>query len=123
MEGGSHASGNDIDLGVKNKKKHRMKAEGGEALAIINKNKTRKYRKILPDVINSLNKGIFEDKYANAFNRDADADIFINQSNADLHKIESSLDKIIKQNGEKIFVDGQGRTIIRNGNLTKIIRS
>lgn len=123
LEGGSHASGNDIDLGVKNKKKHRMKAEGGEALAIINKNKTRKYRKILPDVINSLNKGIFEDKYANAFNRDADADIFINQSNADLHKIESSLDKIIKQNGEKIFVDGQGRTIIRNGNLTKIIRS
>lgn len=123
LEGGSHASGNDIDLGVKNKKKHRMKAEGGEALAIINKNKTRKYRKILPDVINSLNKGIFEDKYANAFNRDADADIFINQSNANLHKIESSLDKIIKQNGEKIFVDGQGRTIIRNGNLTKIIRS
>lgn len=123
LEGGSHASGNDIDLGVKNKKKHRMKAEGGEALAIINKNKTRKYRKILPDVINSLNKGIFEDKYANAFNRDADADIFINQSNADLHKIESSLDKIIKQNGEKIFVDGQGRTIIRNGNLTKIMRS
>lgn len=123
LEGGSHASGNDIDLGVKNKKKHRMKAEGGEALAIINKNKTRKYRKILPDVINSLNKGIFEDKYANAFNRDADADIFINQSNADLHKIESSLDKIIQQNGEKIFVDGQGRTIIRNGNLTKIIRS
>ena len=123
LEGGSHASGNDIDLGVKNKKKHRMKAEGGEALAIINKNKTRKYRKILPDVINSLNKGIFEDKYANAFNRDADADIFINQSNADLHKIESSLDKIIKQNEEKIFVDGQGRTIIRNGNLTKIIRS
>lgn len=123
LEGGSHASGNDIDLGIKNKKKHRMKAEGGEALAIINKNKTRKYRKILPDVINSLNKGIFEDKYANAFNRDADADIFINQSNADLHKIESSLDKIIKQNGEKIFVDGQGRTIIRNGNLTKIIRS
>lgn len=123
LEGGSHASGNDIDLGVKNKKKHRMKAEGGEALAIINKNKTRKYRKILPDIINSLNKGIFEDKYANAFNRDADADIFINQSNADLHKIESSLDKIIKQNGEKIFVDGQGRTIIRNGNLTKIIRS
>ena len=123
LEGGSHASGNDIDLGVKNKKKHRMKAEGGEALAIINKNKTRKYRKILPDVINSLNKGIFEDKYANAFNRDADTDIFINQSNADLHKIENSLDKIIKQNGEKIFVDGQGRTIIRNGNLTKIIRS
>ena len=123
LEGGSHASGNDIDLGVKNKKKHRMKAEGGEALAVINKNKTRKYRKILPDVINSLNKGIFEDKYANAFNRDADADIFINQSNADLHKIETSLDKIIKQNGEKIFVDGQGRTIIRNGNLTKIIRS
>ena len=34
LEGGSHASGNDIDLGIKNKKKHKMKAEGGEALAL-----------------------------------------------------------------------------------------
>lgn len=67
LEGGSHASGDDIDLGVKNKKKRRMRAEGGEALAIISKKRTRKYKKILPDVINSLNKGTFEDKYLNAF--------------------------------------------------------
>ena len=69
LEGGSHASGDDIDLGVKNKKKRRMRAEGGEALAIISKKRTRKYKKILPDVINSLNKGTFEDKYLNEIGR------------------------------------------------------
>ena len=126
LEGGSHASGNDIDLGVKNKKKRRMKAEGGEALAIINKRRTRKYRKILPDVIDSFNKGIFEDKYANIFDSAKDQNISINQTNADsinLRRIERSLDKIIEQNDERIFVDGQGRTIVKRNGLTKIIRS
>lgn len=126
LEGGSHASGNDIDLGVKNKKKRRMKAEGGEALAIINKRKTRKYRKVLPDVIDSFNKGVFEDKYASIFDSAKDQNISINQTNADsvnLRRIERSLDKIIEQNDERIFVDGQGRTIVKRNGLTKIIRS
>ena len=88
LEGGSHASGNDIDLGVENKKKRRMKAEGGEALAIINKQRTRKYRKILPDVIDSFNKGTFEDKYLNAFGNSNRLNISLNSNNSiDLSKI------------------------------------
>lgn len=67
LEGGSHASGNDIDLGVENKRHKRMRAEGGEALAIINKKRTRQYRDILPGIIESLNKGTFEQSYMQTF--------------------------------------------------------
>ena len=99
LEGGSHASGNDIDLGVENKKKRRMKAEGGEALAIINKQRTRKYRKILPDVIDSFNKGTFEDKYLNAFANSEGLSISLNSNNSiDLSKIENDVRSIRKQN-------------------------
>lgn len=64
LKGGSHASGHDIDLGVDNSKGRRMRAEGGEALAIINKRRTRKYRRALPAIIQSLNDGTFEKKFA-----------------------------------------------------------
>ena len=92
LEGGSHASGNDIDLGTNNGKGKRMRAEGGEALAIINKKRTRKYRKILPDVIDSFNKGTFEDKYLNAFANSDGLSIALNAgSNIDLSKIEDDV--------------------------------
>lgn len=63
LSGGSHASGHDIDLGVKNGRGKQMHAEGGEALAIINKKRTRKYRRRLPEIIASLNDGTFEKKF------------------------------------------------------------
>ena len=58
LGGGSHQSGNDISLGINNGIERR--AEGGEALAIIKKSSTRKYKKILPSIISSLNKGVFD---------------------------------------------------------------
>lgn len=121
LEGGSHASGNDIDLGVKNSRKRRMKAEGGEALAIINKKQTRKYRGVLPDIVNSLNKGVFEEKFANAFSG-ADNPINISPMSIDLTTIENSLAHIQKQNNYKSCVLPDGTVIIQQGNTKRIIR-
>lgn len=123
LEGGSHASGNDIDLGTKNRRGRRMRAEGGEALAIINKKRTRQYRKILPDVIDSLNKGIFEDKYLNAFAKSADAtNITIATNNIDISKIEDDVRNIRKQNETRYFTTPDGATIIQRKNVKRIIR-
>lgn len=121
LEGGSHASGNDIDLGVKNSRKRRMKAEGGEALVIINKKQTRKYRGVLPEIVNSLNKGVFEEKFANAFSG-ADNPININPASIDLTTIENSLAYIQKQNNYKSCVLPDGTVIIQQGNTKRIIR-
>lgn len=124
LEGGSHASGNDIDLGVENKKKRRMKAEGGEALAIINKQRTRKYRKILPDVIDSFNKGTFEDKYLNAFGNSNRLNISLNSNNSiDLSKIEDDVRSIRKQNETRYYTMPDGTVIMQHRNVKRIIKN
>lgn len=124
LEGGSHASGNDIDLGVENKKKRRMRAEGGEALAIINKHKTRKYRKILPDVIDSFNKGTFEDKYLKAFDSSDGLNVSLNASgNVDLSKIEDDVRSIRKQNETRYYTMPDGTVIMQHRNVKRIIKN
>lgn len=124
LEGGSHASGNDIDLGVENKKKRRMKAEGGEALAIINKQRTRKYRKILPDVIDSFNKGTFEDKYLNAFGNSEGLSISLNSNNSiDLSKIENDVRSIRKQNEIRYYTMPDGTVVMQRKNVKRIIKN
>lgn len=124
LEGGSHASGNDIDLGVENKKKRRMKAEGGEALAIINKQRTRKYRKILPDVIDSFNKGTFEDKYLNAFGNSEGLSISLNSNNSiDLSKIEDDVRSIRKQNEIRYYTMPDGTVVMQRKNVKCIIKN
>lgn len=124
LEGGSHASGDDIDLGVRNKKKHRMRAEGGEALAIINKQRTRKYRKILPDVIDSFNKGTFEDKYLNAFGNSDKLNISLNSNNnMDLSKIEDDVRSIRKQNETRYYTMPDGTVIMQHRNVKRIIKN
>lgn len=124
LEGGSHASGDDIDLGVRNKKKHRMRAEGGEALAIISKKRTRKYKKILPDVINSLNKGTFEDKYLNAFASSDGLNISLNSNgNMDLSKIEDDVRSIRKQSETKYYTLPNGTVVIQHKNVKRIIKN
>lgn len=124
LEGGSHASGDDIDLGVKNKKKRRMRAEGGEALAIISKKRTRKYKKILPDVINSLNKGTFEDKYLNAFASSDGLNISLNSNGSvDLSKIEDDVRSIRKQSETKYYTLPNDTVVIQHKNVKRIIKN
>lgn len=122
LEGGSHASGNDIDLGVSNHRGRRMRAEGGEALAIINKRNTKRYRRILPGVIDSLNKGTFEDKYINAFNNQDDYSLR-NYNVVDLSGVESRLDDIKRQGDTKYIYGANGEVIEIKGNVRRIIRN
>ena len=125
LEGGSHASGNDIDLHQRNSEGKNMRAEGGEAMAIINKRNTRKYKRVLPDIVNSLNKGNFEDKFVKAF---ANGEIVQNQfvqteNRADLSRIEAGVDAIKKQNQERIYALNDGRMLIIKGNVKTYINN
>lgn len=124
LEGGSHASGNDIDLGTNNGKGKRMRAEGGEALAVINKKRTRKYKNILPDVVDSLNKGTFEDKYLNAFANSNDLNVSFNSNGSiDLSKIEDDVRSIRKQSETKYYVLPNGSVVMQHKNVKRIIKS
>lgn len=122
LEGGSHASGNDIDLGVKNKKNKRMKAEGGEALIVINKRKTNKYKKMLPSIVDSLNKGNFEDRFVNAFSGADDISISSNQHAVDLSYIEDQVEQIKKQGERKLVVKPDGSIVEIDGKTIRLIK-
>lgn len=124
LEGGSHASGDDIDLKTKNNRGKNMRAEGGEALAIINKRKTRKYKRLLPDVIDSLNKGTFEDKYLNAFGNSEGLNVSFNSNkDIDLSKIESDVQSIRKQNETRYYTLPNGTVVMQHKNVKRIIKN
>lgn len=125
LEGGSHASGNDIDLHQKNSDGKNMRAEGGEAMAIINKRNTRKYKRVLPDIVDSLNKGTFENKFSQAFDKadSLQAQIITVQTTTDLSNIERGVEAIKKQNSERIYPLGDGRTLIIKGNVKRYINN
>ena len=125
LEGGSHASGNDIDLHQKNSEGKNMRAEGGEAMAIINKRNTRKYRRVLPDIVDSLNKGTFENKFSQAFNKadSLQAQMITVETTTDLSNIERGVEAIKKQNSERVYPLGDGRTLVIKGNVKRYINS
>lgn len=123
LEGGSHASGNDIDLQTKNSKGRNMRAEGGEAMAIINKRNTRRYRKMLPQIINSLNNGTFEDKFIGAFKTGDKLaqQISFQPESVDLSRLEEDV-RALKQNTEKrYFTAANGSIIEIKRNVTRYI--
>lgn len=123
LEGGSHASGHDIDLGRK-KDGTRRRAEGGEFFAIINKRNSRRYRDVIPDVINSLNNGTFADRYRRANASMASYAVgMIGGGQTDVSGLERDVAAIRKQGDESRFVDGNGYTVIRYKNVTRKIKS
>ena len=121
LEGGSHASGNDIDLGVTNKNKKRMRAEGGEAMAIINRKSTRRYRKVLPDIVDSLNRGVFEDKFMRAFET-PQSGIAVISNSTDLTQLEEDVRAIKKQNETHCASLPDGSMLVTHKNVKRIIR-
>ena len=120
LEGGSHQSGNDIDLGRK-KDGTRRRAEGGEFFAVINRRNSRRYRNVIPDVINSLNHGTFAEKYMRAY--DGDASVNVLGTTPDLSALSNDVRQIREQGERRTYTDGAGNTIVEYKNLRQIIKN
>lgn len=117
LQGGSHQSGNDIDLGRK-PDGTRRRAEGGEFFAVINKRSSRRFRSVIPDVINSLNDGSFAHKYLNAYRGAAELDVELHKGAAqspDLSALSGDVRAIRRQGDRRTYTDGRGRTVIEYG--------
>ena len=120
LEGGSHQSSNDIDLGTKPDGTKR-RAEGGEFFAVINKRNSRRFRKIIPDVINSLNNGTFAHKYLNSYGGDM-LQLNVSSDRPDIRSLQEDVHEIREQNSRRTHVDGDGNTIENYKNLTRKIK-
>ena len=121
LQGGSHVSGHDIDLGTK-PDGTRRRAEGGEYFAIINKRNSRRYGHLIPDVINAFNDGTFADKYQRANAAMGGYAVgLVGGGNTDVSGLEKDVAAIREQGDRTQYVDGQGNTVIRYKNLTRKI--
>lgn len=120
--GGSHASGNDVDLGT-TKDGKRRRVEKGEYFAVINKRSSQRYRRLVPDLINSLNKGTFEQKYLNAYSGADEVTNIMQGGNVDLSTVERDLKSIKESAGHKFITGADGTIIEVKGNVKRIIKT
>lgn len=120
LEGGSHQSGNDIDLGTK-KDGTRRRAEGGEFFAVINRRSSRKYRKEIPQLINALNNDTFADKYMHAYDATNAQIIPIFEGTAQLNSIAKDMREINERGRQTVIYTADG-WIEKRGNVTRIIK-
>lgn len=119
LQGGSHQSGNDIDLGRK-KDGTRRRAEGGEFFAVINKRSSRRYRDLIPEVVNALNDGTFAEKYM-----PSGGDINVVAAGGNDARMRALSDDVhqIRQQGEmRTYTDGKGNTVTVYKNVKRITR-
>lgn len=116
LEGGSHASGNDISIGTTRDGRQR-RAEGGETLAIINKKSTSKYRRQIPELINAINRGKLEDFFSAGSNGTDRSITAISLGNG-LENIGKDVSDIRKQNERKFYTDSNGNLVEKYKNIT-----
>lgn len=123
LEGGSHESGHDVNLGV-GPDGSNLRAEGGEYFAVINKRSSRKYGSQIPAVVNALNSGMFEDRYI----KTSDAVGLLpqviradNGSYVDLSKVEGGVSELVKQGEQNWTIEGDYR-VLRYKNLTRRVK-
>lgn len=121
LDGGSHQSGNDIDLGTK-KDGTKRRAEGGEFFAVINKRNSRKYRKEIPDIINSLNKGNFAEKYTKAY--DGGMAVIANfDGKSELTSIAKNIGEMNERGKQTSVIYTLEGRVEKRGNVTRIIKN
>lgn len=119
LQGGSHQSGHDIDLGRK-PDGTRRRAEGGEFFAVINKRNSRRFRRVIPDVINSLNDGSFAAKYMHSYDSTG---LTVNVGAADnLDGLKSDVKRIRETAETRNYIDAEGHNVLEYKNLKRITR-
>lgn len=121
LQGGSHQSGNDVDLGRK-KDGTRRRAEGGEFFAVINKRNSRKYRTIIPDVIHAFNAGTFEQKYGAAYEGGQALQFDTTARDIDLTALQRDVTAIREQGERRTYTDEKGTHVIYH-NLHRLIKN
>lgn len=123
LQGGSHQSGRDVDLGTR-PDGTRRRAEGGEFFAVINKRNSRRYRNIIPEVIKSFNDGSFARRYGTMYDRLGSFAFATNTSApTDVSRLERDVSEIRKHGDTRVITDRDGNTIITYRNLTRKIKN
>jgi len=115
LQGGSHASGDDVPLFTRNGVQRR--AEGGEALAIFSKAAVRKYGTDLPDIVHKINRMSLD---VNAFKTPqvGAPNVILNAPGS--KDMEQDIKAMRRQGERSVSYDGKGRKVEKYKNLTRV---
>lgn len=122
LEGGSHASGNDIFIG-QGKDGRPEFAEGGEARMILSKRSTKKYRSLLPEIFHALKAGTFESEFTRQANAARELPLIVNTGGGQLVNmkgVEKGIGHLIEQGKDRQYTDSKGRLVVKRGNRTTV---
>ena len=113
LEGGSHASGHDIDLGVNNRKGRRMRAEGKEGLGIFSRRAMEHYgANNIEAMVNSVNRLEFEGNAAKRMSLERSVGMqILSVPRTDLHRLESGMDKLVSYGARSIHHNPDGTVV------------
>ena len=122
LEGGSHASGHDIDLGVNNRKGRRMRAEGKEGLGIFSRRAMNHYgANNIEAMVNSVNRLEFEGNAAKRMSLERSVGMAVlSAPRTDLHNVESDLHKLVSYGARSIHHNPDG-TVVETRKNARIV--
>ena len=122
LEGGSHASGHDIDLGVSNRRGRRMRAEGKEGLGIFSRRAMEHYgANNIEAMVNSVNRLEFEGNAAKRMSLERSVGMAVlSAPRTDLRRLENSVDKLVGYGSRSrtVNADGSVTEYRNNGKVT-----
>jgi hypothetical protein len=113
LEGGSHASGHDIDLGVKNRRGRRMRAEGKEGIGIFSVRAMNHYGdRNIEGFVNSINRLEFDGNAAKRMSLERSVGMAVlSAPRTDLHRVENSLDKLVSYGSRSRYTEADGTVV------------
>jgi len=122
LEGGSHASGHDIDLGVRNRRGRRMRAEGEEGLGIFSRRAMNHYgANNIEAMVNSVNRLEFEGNAAKRMSIERSVGMqILSMPRTDLHRLESGMDKLVSYGARSIHHNPDG-TVVETRKNARIV--
>lgn len=120
LQGGSHQSGRDIPLGVRNGRERR--AEGGEGLAIFSKASMSRYGGQIPEIVTAINTGSFEALYSR-ITQAGRPNVVVAAPSVNTRGMEGELARIRQQGERRMFTDGRGRRVEIYRNLKRTYRN
>lgn len=116
LTGGSHASGHDINLGIRNGKGRTMIAEGGESIAIFSRNAKRRYgSENIAALVKSVNDGTFERSTMDRLGDNVGA-VRMYGTSVNLSKIESGIGELVSSAKSNTYTDARGNLVVVSGN-------
>lgn len=113
LEGGSHASGHDIDLGVNNRRGRRMRAEGKEGIGIFSIRAMNHYGdRNIEGFVNSINRLEFEGNAAKRMSLERNVGLqMLSMPRTDLHRLESGMDKLVSYGSRSRYTEADGTVV------------